>query len=289
MSIVSVYSRPMRKVVLASALLAVLALAGGLRRAARRIALRHGREGLQVVAAENFWGSIAAQLGGDRVARDEHHHATRRPTRTTTSRPPRTRATMAGAQMAIVNGIGYDPWAPQAARRQPVRGRIVLDVGDLVGLDAGDNPHRWYSPADVQQVIDQIAADYERARPRRRGLLRARRRRRSRRAGWREYKRLIATIQRQYAGTPVGASESIFAPLAAGARPEAADARRLPERDQRGHRADRGRQGDVDRRSHAAQIKVWVFNSQNATPDVQRLNDAARKTRHPGRRPSPRR
>src|SRR5206468_10645665 len=115
--------------------------------------------GLQVVAAENFWGSIAAQLGGDRVhvtsvitspATDPHDYEP-------TAADART---LAGAQMAIVNGVGYDPWAPKLIAANPVHGRVVLTVGDLVGIEPGGNPHRWYSPADVQKVIDQIVRDY---------------------------------------------------------------------------------------------------------------------------------
>src|SRR5712671_5201281 len=80
---------------------------------------------IQVVAAENFWGSIAAQLGGDRVhvssvitspATDPHDYEP-------TAADART---MAGAQLAIVNGIGYDPWAGKLIAANPVHGRTVL-------------------------------------------------------------------------------------------------------------------------------------------------------------------
>src|SRR5436309_1206875 len=76
---------------------------------------------LQVVAAENFWGSIAAQLGGDRVhvtnvisspAADPHDYEP-------TAADART---MAGAQLAIVNGIGYDPWAGKLLAASPAKG-----------------------------------------------------------------------------------------------------------------------------------------------------------------------
>ena len=33
----------------------------------------------------------------------------------------------------------------------------------------------------------------------------------------------------------------------------------------------------IDRQIARKQIKVWVYNSQNSTPDVKRLTDAARK------------
>src|SRR5271168_3499739 len=108
---------------------------------------------LRVVAAENFWGSLATQLGGDKVAvtsiitnpsTDPHSYD---PT-------PSDARTLAEAQMAVVNGIGYDPWASQLLSANPVSGRVTLNVGSLLGLQAGDNPHQWYSPTNVGRVID---------------------------------------------------------------------------------------------------------------------------------------
>jgi zinc/manganese transport system substrate-binding protein len=230
---------------------------------------------IHVVAAENFWGSLAAQLGGNRVqvtsvitnpATDPHDYE-----------PSAVDArTFAGAQMAIVNGVGYDPWAPKLIAANPVHGRIVLTVGGLVGVKPGGNPHRWYSPANVQQVISAIVHDYSMLDPkdaayftRQKALLETK--------GLAEYKNLIATIKRRFGGTPVGASESIFAPLAQalglklitpysflkaiseGTEPTAADKTR------------------IDRQIAKKQIKVWVLNSQNSTPDVARLTDEARK------------
>ena len=124
-----------------------------------------------MVAAENFWGSIAAQLGGDRVAvtdiidnpaADPHDYEP-------TSDDART---MAGAQVAIVNGIGYDEWASKLLAARPDDSRVELDVGDLVGLQDGDNPHQWYSPDIVHAVIEAIVAAYRKP-TRQRLLLRA--------------------------------------------------------------------------------------------------------------------
>ena len=61
---------------------------------------------------------------------------------------------LAKSQMAIVNGIGYDKWASKLLAANPSSSRAVLDVGDLLGLRQGDNPHQWYSPSSVQRVID---------------------------------------------------------------------------------------------------------------------------------------
>jgi zinc/manganese transport system substrate-binding protein len=230
---------------------------------------------LQVVAAENFWGSIASQLGGDRVhvtsvitspATDPHDYEP-------TAADART---MAGAKFAIVNGIGYDPWASRLIAANPVSGRAVLTVGDLVGIKAGGNPHRWYSPSDVQKVIREIVRTYAKLDPKDAAYFK-RQEARFQTQGLGQYKRLIATIKRKYHGVSVGASESIFAPLAQalglnlvtpptfltaiseGAEPTVAD------------------KTTVDRQIAKKQIKVWVFNSQNSTPDVSRITNAARK------------
>jgi zinc/manganese transport system substrate-binding protein len=230
---------------------------------------------LRVVAAENFWGSIAAQLGGGRVevtsvitnpATDPHEYE---PTAVDAR-------ALAGAQLVIVNGAGYDTWASQLLAANPVSGRIVLTVGDLVGVKTGGNPHRWYSPADVQQVITAISAAYAKLDPGQAGYF-TREKTAYETSGLGQYRRLIATIKRRYRGVPVGASESIFAPLAQalglalltpasflnaiseGAEPTPADIT------------------TVERQVATRAIKVWVFNSQNSTPDVARITDAARR------------
>src|SRR5438552_14481868 len=196
----------MRKVS-AVLLLAALALAGvG--------AATAGSSGnpLQVVAAENFWGSIASQLGGDRVhvtsvitspATDPHDYEP-------TAADART---LAGAKFVIVNGVGYDPWADKLLAANPVGGRVELDVGNLVGVKAGGNPHRWYSPGDVQKVIAAIVRDYTKLDPKDAAYFKQQEARFEAHA-LAQYKGLIATIKSKYHGVAVGASDSIFGLLA---------------------------------------------------------------------------
>src|SRR4051812_14707968 len=70
--------------------------------------------GLRVVAAENFWGSIAKQLGGNKVNvtsiisnpnTDPHDYEA----------TPKDGRTVADARYLISNGIGYDPWVSKLA------------------------------------------------------------------------------------------------------------------------------------------------------------------------------
>ena len=145
----------------------------------------------------------------------------------------------------------------------------------------GGNPHRWYSPSDVHAVIDQISADYQRLDPHDAAYF-ATQRTAYLDQGLARYDQLIATIKATYAGTPVGASESIFAPLAQalglrlltppaflaaiseGSEPTAAD------------------KMTIDRQIAAHLIKVYVYNSQNATPDVQSPGAGGSGGGHPG-------
>jgi zinc/manganese transport system substrate-binding protein len=233
----------------------------------------------QVVVAENFWGSLAAQLGGQKVSvrsivvdpgADPHSYE---------PNAGDARA-MAGAQMAIVNGIGYDEWASRLLAANPSGERTVLDVGKLLGYKQGDNPHQWYSPVHVHAVIDQIVANYDRMLPADAAYF-AERKRQFERVGLARYTALIAQIRARYAGVPVGYSESIFQPLG-----EALGLRLLTPYSFAKAIAEGGEvsaqdKQTVDRQVSAHEIDVWVLNSQNVTPDVQRVSELARAAHIP--------
>jgi zinc/manganese transport system substrate-binding protein len=230
---------------------------------------------IQVVAAENFWGSIASQLGGDRVhvtsvitspATDPHDYEP-------TAADART---LAGAKLVIVNGIGYDPWADKLLAANPVHGRLEIEVGDLVGVKAGGNPHRWYSPVDVQKMVAAIVRDYTQLDPKDTSYFKQQESR-FETQGLARYKSLIATIKRKYHGVPVGASESIFALMAPALGLDLVTPPSFLKAISEGTEPTAADKTTVDRQVAKKQIKAWVFNSQNSTPDVQRITDAARK------------
>jgi len=229
---------------------------------------------LQVVAAENVWGSIATQLGGAGVhvkalitnpATDPHDYEP-------TAADARA---VAVANLVIVNGVGYDPWVSKLVAASPANGRIVLDVGDLVGVEAGGNPHRWYSPPDVHRVARAIARDYATLSPGQAGAFRDRLATFEQR-GLAQYTRLIATIRRRYAGVRVGASESIFAPLAQALGLDLVTPPSFLKAISEGAEPTVRDKTTIDRQVARRQIAVWVSNRQNATPDVQRITDSAR-------------
>jgi zinc/manganese transport system substrate-binding protein len=229
---------------------------------------------IAVVAAENFWGSIASQLGGEHATvtsiisnpdADPHDYE---PT-------PADGRTIAAAQYAIVNGIGYDPWAPKLIDANPNPQRTVLTVGSLVGVTEGGNPHRWYSPGDVHKVIEQITADYQKIDPADAAYFDQRKKTYETQTLAR-YNQLISDIKAKYAGTPIGASESIVTPLAEGLGLTMLTPESFLDAISEGSDPTAADKATIDAQIKGKQIKIYVYNSQNSTPDVQAQVDEAK-------------
>jgi zinc/manganese transport system substrate-binding protein len=230
--------------------------------------------GVRVVAAENFWGSIARQLGGT--------HATVRSIITNPAQDPHSyeptsgdARTMAAAQLAIVNGVGYDPWAPKLLAANPVDGRDILTVGNLFGLQAGQNPHRWYDPSEVVRVAGAISAALRRLDPKHASYY-AERLQNFDTTALAQYHALIAQIRRRYAGVPVGASESIFALLSPSLGLRLITPPTFMHAISEGTEVTAQDTATTEAQVSSHAIRVWVYNSQNATPEIQRLNSLAR-------------
>ncbi len=230
---------------------------------------------LLVVAAENFWGSIAAQLGGSQVtvksiivnpSTDPHAYE---PTASDG-------IAMAQSRLAIVNGIGYDAWASKLISANPTGTRTVLDVGRLLGLGESANPHQWYSSASVRRVIEQIAADLKRLDPRDAAYF-DRRRLVFENRTLAAYERIRALIRSRYGGVPVGYSESIFQPLGQSLGLRLMTPASFTKAIAEGSDVTAADKATVDAQAQRHEIEVWVLNSQNVTPDVQRVTGLARR------------
>jgi zinc/manganese transport system substrate-binding protein len=229
---------------------------------------------INIVAAENFWGSIAAQLGGSRVKvtsiinspdADPHDYEP-------TAADGRA---IAESDLVLINGIGYDTWASKLAAANPNPRRTDLTVGSLLGVPDGGNPHRWYNPDDVQQVIDQLVADYQRLDPADSAYF-TRQQQMFETTALASYKRVVADIKSKYRGTPVGASESIFAMLAPALGLDLLTPSGFLKAISEGTDPTAADKKTIDEQIASGAIKVYVYNSQNATPDIQTQIKAAR-------------
>jgi zinc/manganese transport system substrate-binding protein len=229
---------------------------------------------IAIVAAENFWGSITAQLAGDHAAvhsiivnpaQDPHAYEP-------TAADARALAT---AKFVILNGVGYDGWASKLLAANPTSGRLTVDVGRLLGLSSGDNPHRWYDPADVRKVAATITADLIKLDPKQARYY-MHRRAVFEHQNLAHYDGLITAIRARYAGVPVGASESIFAlqAPALGLRLVTPDG--FMKATSEGTEVAAQDAATAERQISRRLVKVWIYNSQNATPEVHRLTALAR-------------
>ncbi len=119
---------------------------------------------LAVVAAENFYGDIARQIGGDRINvvsimnnpdQDPHLFET----------TPGVVRQIADAQIVVLNGADYDPWMEKLLSAAPRPGRVVINAAELTGKKPGDNPHLWYAPATMPAVAKALATAFSKADP----------------------------------------------------------------------------------------------------------------------------
>ena len=119
---------------------------------------------VHVVAAENFWGNIASQIGGHDVEvtslitnpnADPHLFET----------DAHDAALLAQAQVVIENGTGYDTWIGSLLSADGGHPRIVnaASVLDVTGSDP--NPHLWYDIPRVPKVAAAIAGALTKASP----------------------------------------------------------------------------------------------------------------------------
>ncbi|HEY0397532.1 MAG TPA: zinc ABC transporter substrate-binding protein, partial [Acidimicrobiia bacterium] len=224
---------------------------------------------VSVVAAEDFWGSIARQVGGEHAdvtsiisdpGTDPHDYEAK----------PSDGAALASAQVAIVNGIGYDGWTSKLLAANPSSSRRTVNAGDVVGVKDGGNPHQWYSPRSVNAVIDAVTDDLKQVDPADAAYFDSQRQA-YRSEGLKRYNDLRAQIKARYGGTPVGASESIFAPLADDLGLNLLTPQSFLAAVSEGNDPTARDKSTVDTQIAAKQIKVFVYNSQNATPDVTAL------------------
>ena len=220
---------------------------------------------LTAVATTSAWGSLLAQLGGDRVRTyslianpntDPHDYE---PT------PADARA-LSLARLVVENGVGYDEWADRVLDASPDSRRVVLDVGELAGVNDDANPHLWYSPADVAQLIAAAGDALQHVDPADATYFMERRTLLERRLA--HYRALITEIRDRYAGVPVGASESLVVPLASALRLDVVTPPGFMRAVSEGVDPSAADKRSIDEQIRSHRIAVYIYNRQNSTPDI---------------------
>jgi zinc/manganese transport system substrate-binding protein len=232
---------------------------------------------VKVVAAENFYGDMASQIGGVNVAvtsilsnPDDDPHLF--------EASPATAKALSDAKIVIANGVDYDPWMEKLLGASKGAGRKEIVVAALVGRKAGDNPHLWYDPAYMKAAAKALVADLTAVDP-------------AHKADYEQgevkfmdsLKPLddkIATMHKSYAGQPITASEPVFGYQAAliglkvhnekyalavmnNAEPTPSEVAAF-ENDLKGHK-----------------VKVMMYNAQASEPAVGKLVQLAKDNNIP--------
>jgi zinc/manganese transport system substrate-binding protein len=164
-----------------------------------------------VVAAENFYGDLARQIGGNHVAvtsilsnpdEDPHLFET----------SPSTARAVADAKIVIYNGAGYDPWMKKLVSASSDGSRMAIVAAALTGRKDGDNPHLWYDPATLPAVAKALAAELARRDPANAAGYKANLAKFT--TSMEKVGNEIAAVRNTYGGTEVTATEPVFGYMA---------------------------------------------------------------------------
>ena len=167
---------------------------------------------IQVVAGENFWGSLVSQLGGTHVnvtsiITDPNADPHEFEANTFAARA------IADACLVIVNGAGYDTWALLDIAASNTPHQTVLNVQEVLGQPVDANPHFWYSPYYVNSTVRAMYQDLVKIDPgdasyytQQYASLNA--------SLWTSYMHQEQIIKKMFTGTPVASTESIFVYMA---------------------------------------------------------------------------
>ena len=162
---------------------------------------------IAAVGAENTYANVISQIGGKYVSvtaiesnpsTDPHSFEA----------SPSVAEDIAGAQLVVQNGLGYDTFMNKIEAAAPNPARQVIDVQQLLRLPGSTpNPHLWYSPATMPAVAKALASDLSAVQPGHAAYFRANERRFE--ASLDRWRRAIASFRAAFPGTPVAVTEPV--------------------------------------------------------------------------------
>jgi zinc/manganese transport system substrate-binding protein len=227
---------------------------------------------ISIVAAENFYGDVAQQIGGPAVKvtsvlsnPDQDPHLF--------EASPSVARSISAARIVVYSGIDYDPWMEKLLSASRSGHRRTIVVAPLAARKTGDNPHVWYDTQTMlayAAVLTEVLAADDPADAA--GFLQRLARFQ---ASMQPIQAKIGALRDRLAGTPVTATEPIFGYMfdALGmlsknqsfqtavmnnTEPSASDVAAF-ENDLKAHR-----------------VKLVVYNSQATDPTAERMEKIAK-------------
>lgn len=231
---------------------------------------------VKVVAAENFYGDIARQIGGPHVTVtsilsdpnvDPHEYQSN----------TRTALAVGQADLVIENGAGYDDWMDKILSSTPDSHRLLLIGYNVATTHLPENVHVWYSFENAATIAQAITADLRKLDPA--DTAGFENNLRTFQQSLQPLQQKIAAIKTKYSGTPVGLTETIYLYQT---MPEGLRVLTLFEFEKA---IAEGNDPPADTVITATdqiihqQIKVLIYNEQTITPITTNLENLA-QTRH---------
>ncbi len=224
-----------------------------------------------IVAAENFYGDIARQVGGAAVKVEDILSNPDQDPHLFEPSPSVARA-ISAARIVVYNGIGYDPWMDKLLGASKASGRKVIVVAELVGRKGGDNPHIWYDPTTMPLLARALAAELIAADPAHQGEYRGRLERFGQ--SMQPVQARIAALRGRVAGVPVTATEPVFGDMFAALGLQVRNLRlQLAVMNNTEPGASDVAAFETDLRTR--QVRLLVYNSQATDPIAARMRTLA--------------
>jgi len=226
----------------------------------------------RVVAAENFYGNIASQLGGESVIVtsllsdpnvDPHEYE---------SSVAGAKA-VARADLVIENSGGYDDWMDKLLGASPNPRRIVLKAFDLAVHRLPDNEHVWYDPANVGALADKIVLALKTLDPAQSSAYE--RRLRSFQAELLKVSDKMATLRARFVGVPAALTETLFLYQADLLGLRILTPFEFQKAVAEGEDPPASLAVVAENQIKARQVRVLVFNLQTVTPETDKLRTLA--------------
>jgi len=228
---------------------------------------------IRVVAAEDFYGNIAQQLGGEKVSVtsilsdpnvDPHEYES----------DVQDGIAITNANIVIENGLQYDTWMDKLLSASPNANRIVLTAGTIAPYPLPENPHVWYGIDNISAIAGAITDSLIKTDP----------------ADAAFFQNNLTTfndslapitakmneIKAQSGGTPVGLTETIYLyqtePMGFDVLTPFSFEKAIAE----GNDPSAQDVNTTDQQITGKKIKVLIYNSQTVTPITTNLQNAAR-------------
>ncbi len=231
--------------------------------------------GVKVVAAENFWGDIAGQIGGSRIevtsiisdpTADPHQYES----------DARDAAAIAGARLAIVNGAGYDDFVTKLLSATSNRGRVVLTVAEVLKAGGTDvNPHLWYDLPRIPEVARAIESELASADPADQASFAANLK--TFLDSLAPLDRLVTEIKTKYPHAPVAYTERVPGYLLDAAGLTVASPPGFAQAIEDGNEPSAGDTKAMNDLVSGRRVRVLLYNAQATSPVTQHVRDLARK------------